>query len=58
MTRYHRESSTIVVSRFEFAREGAQLKVENPLSLRTIGYFCFIATSMAAEQRFLPGNFD
>jgi hypothetical protein len=55
MNRYRRGSSTIVASRFGLAPEGAQLKVENPLPLRTIGNFGFRERPVVEGQRFLPG---
>jgi hypothetical protein len=39
MKRYHRGFSTIVTSRLGSAHLGAQLKVENPVPLRTIWNF-------------------
>jgi hypothetical protein len=56
MNRYRGGSSTIVASRLGSAHEGAQLKVENPPPLRTIGNFDFRERVIAAGQRFLPGN--
>ena len=54
MNRYRREPSTNVASKFGLAHVGAQLKVENPASLRTIWNLRFIA--VPASVLLLQGN--
>ena len=51
MNRYRRGSNNIVASRFGLAPGGAQLKVENPLPLRTIWNFKFRERLIVAGQR-------
>jgi hypothetical protein len=48
MNRYHRGSSTIVASRLGLAHAGAQLKVENPVLLRTILNFDLLPSPRAS----------
>jgi hypothetical protein len=52
MNRYRRGPSTIVASRLRSAHGAAQLKVENPVSLRTIWNFDFRERLIAAGQGF------
>jgi hypothetical protein len=52
MNRYRRGSSTIVALRFGLAPVVAQLKVENPLPLRTIWNFDFRERPIVEGQRF------
>jgi hypothetical protein len=55
MNSYRRGSSTIVASSFGLAPGGAQLKVENPVALRTICNFAFREHLIAAgQQLFYP----
>jgi hypothetical protein len=48
MNQYHRGSSTIVASRLGLAHVGAQLKVENPVPLRTIWNFDLLPSPRAS----------
>ena len=50
MNRYDRGSSTIVASRLGSAHVGAQLKVENPVSLRTIWNFDLLPSLRASYR--------
>ena len=57
MNRYRRGSNNIVASKFGLAPGGAQLKVENPLPLRTIRNFDFRERLIAAGQRLFTRKF-
>ena len=48
MNRYHRGSSTIVAPKLRSAHVGAQLKVENPVPLRTIWNFDLLPSPRAS----------
>jgi hypothetical protein len=62
MNRYHQGSSTIVASRFGSAHVGAQLKVENPVPLRTIWNFDLLPSARAClslqRNAYLRRGFD
>src|SRR6516162_4812917 len=60
MNRYRRGSSTILSSRFGLAHIGAQLKVENSATLRTISNLIICGPSLASfcwqDRAYLPGS--
>ena len=62
MNRYHRGSSPIATSRFGSAHVEAQLKVENPVQLRTTRNFDFHRSPRTSYRcraiTYFTGNFD